>query len=113
METAQHYWQVEGRLQQYGGIEQAGEIVAAPLTHDVDRFIQLLRRGAVTANPYPVKPLDSKRQGVTLATVFQYRSQRLCHRWQFWLDASSPRWLTGTDALFGAPIFLQNWSVAA
>ena len=110
METAQHYWEVEGRLQQYEGVESAGAIAADNLTSDLGRFIQLLRRGAVTANPYPVKPLDPNRQGVTLATVFQYRSQRLCHRWQFWLDASSPRWLTGTDALFGAPIFLQNWS---
>ena len=110
METAQHYWEVEGRLQQYGGGEPAGAIAPAPLTSDIGRFIQLLRRGAVTANPYPVKVIDAKRQGVTLATVFQYRSQRLCHRWQFWLDASSPRWLSGTDTLFGAPIFLKNWS---
>jgi len=75
----------------------------------VARFIQLLQRGTVSANPYPVKPLDPSRPGVTLATVFQYRAQRLTHRWQFWLDASSPRWLTGRDELFGAPIFLQNW----
>ena len=110
METAQHYWEVEGRLQQYSGVEQAGAIAADKLTSDVGRFIHLLRQGAVTANPYPFKPLNPKRQGVTLATVFQYRSQRLRHRWQFWLDASSPRWLSGTDALFGAPIFLANWS---
>ena len=110
METAQHYWEVEGRLHHYGGLEGAGAIASAPPLSDVGRFIQLLRRGTVTANPYPVKTLDPKRQGLILATVFQYRSQRLCHRWQFWLDASSPRWLTGTDALFGAPIFLKNWS---
>jgi hypothetical protein len=30
------------------------------------------------------------------------------HRWHFWLDAGSPRWLTGIDALFGAGIFLQQ-----
>ncbi|MDJ0702308.1 MAG: hypothetical protein QNJ46_03430 [Leptolyngbyaceae cyanobacterium MO_188.B28] len=110
IETAQHYWEVEARLQQCGGVEGEGAIAPNTPNSDVVRFIQLLRRGTVTANPYPVKSLDPKRQGVTLATVFQYRSQRLCDRWQFWLDASSPRWLTGTDALFGAPIFLKNWS---
>lgn len=103
METAQYFWDVEQRLELYGGIP--GENTLS----DVGRFVQLLQQGTVSANPYPTKPLDGKQQGVTLATVFQYRAQRLTHRWQFWLDAGSPRWLTGRDDLFGAEIFLSNW----
>ncbi|MEO1592145.1 MAG: hypothetical protein AAFU71_12745 [Cyanobacteria bacterium J06632_22] len=110
-ETAQYFWEVEGRLKLYGGFP--GDPVMGPSSgrhsQDVHRFIQLLQRGTVSANPYPVKPLDPARTGITLATVFQYRAQRLTHRWQFWLDASSPRWLTGRDELFGAPIFLHHW----
>jgi hypothetical protein len=46
---------------------------------------------------------------VTLATIFQYRSSRQFHRWQFWLDAGSPLWLKGGAAtLFGAPLFIQE-----
>ncbi|MBE9079896.1 hypothetical protein IQ241_21820 [Romeria aff. gracilis LEGE 07310] len=107
METAQYFWRVEERLRLYGGLPQPGQ---SSKLSDVGRFIQLLQSGAVSANPYPVKPLVAGRQGVTLATVFQYRAQRLTHRWQFWLDAGSPRWLTGKDELLGAPIFLQDWS---
>ena len=103
METAQYFWEVEQRLALYGGMP--GE---EPLS-DVGRFIRLLQRGTVSANPYPARSLDGERQGVTLATVFQYRAQRLTHRWQFWLDAGSPRWLTGRDELFGAEIFLSDW----
>ena len=107
METAQHFWEVEGRLQ----LQQ--RFSGQPLETDLSaegRFLHLLHQGIVTANPFPVKPLDYGQQGVTLSTVFQYRSQRLTHRWQFWLDAGSPRWLTGTDALFGYPIFLRGWT---
>ncbi|MEM8807612.1 MAG: hypothetical protein AAGF01_16455 [Cyanobacteria bacterium P01_G01_bin.38] len=104
METAQYFWEVEGRLKLYGGLPNATQ------PSDVGRFIELLQRGTVAANPYPVQSLDPNRQGVTLATVFQYRAQRLNHRWQFWLDAGSPRWLTGKDELFGSAIFLKSWS---
>ncbi|MBF2034246.1 MAG: hypothetical protein IGR92_01920 [Leptolyngbyaceae cyanobacterium T60_A2020_046] len=106
METAQHFWLVEGRLQQQQRF--SGEKLAADLPPE-GRFLQLLQQGIVTANPFPVRP-EAQNQGITLATVFQYRSQRLSHRWQFWLDAGSPRWLTGTDALFGYPLFLRGWS---
>ncbi|NEP17079.1 MAG: hypothetical protein F6J97_09240 [Leptolyngbya sp. SIO4C1] len=104
METAQYFWEVEGRLQLYGGLPNPTQPSPA------GRFIELLQRGTVAANPYPARSLDAARQGVTLATVFQYRAQRLTHRWQFWLDAGSPRWLTGKDELFGAPLFLSDWS---
>ncbi|MDX2099024.1 MAG: recombinase family protein [Leptolyngbyaceae cyanobacterium bins.59] len=103
METAQHYWEVETRLRQSEGEEPA---IQAP----VGRFIQLLRSGTITADPYPVRPLGMIRPAVMLANIFQYRSNRLAHRWQFWLDAGSPRWFTGTEALYGSPLFLQNWS---
>ncbi|NEP60592.1 MAG: hypothetical protein F6K31_26930 [Symploca sp. SIO2G7] len=103
METAQYFWEVEQRLALYGGLPGENGL------SDVGRFIQLLQRGTVSANPYPARSLDGERQGVTLATVFQYRAQRLTHRWQFWLDAGSPRWLTGRDELFGAEIFFSDW----
>ncbi|MEO1510042.1 MAG: hypothetical protein AAFU84_20575 [Cyanobacteria bacterium J06633_23] len=103
METAQYFWEMEQRLALYGGLPGDDSL------SDVGRFIQLLQQGTVSANPYPARSLDGERQGVTLATVFQYRAQRLNHRWQFWLDAGSPRWLTGRDELFGAEVFLSDW----
>lgn len=103
IEAAQHYWEVSRRL-------RSRERYEAPAYMTVNRFIQLLNSGTITANPYPVRPMGPASNAVTLATVFQYRSNRRTHRWQFWLDAGSPRWLTGIDALFGAPLFLRNWS---
>ena len=104
METAQYFWQVEERLRLIDGPPDPDKLSA------VGRFIQLLQRGTVSANPYPVKPLTPDRQGITLATIYQYRIQRLTHRWQFWLDAGSPLWGMSAGELFGAPIFLQSWS---
>ncbi len=128
METAQHYWEVEARLRQVAiarpDIAQPDVIqpVAQALTtppiavrvdtvteSSVEGFIQLLRGGTITADPYPAQRLVAQ-QAVTLATIFQYRANRCAHRWQFWLDAGSALWLTGGGALFGAPIFLQEWS---
>lgn len=103
LETAQHYWEVHTRLQR-------GQRREMPPSQTVNRFIQLLQKGAIAANPYPVRPLGPASNAVTLATVFQYRSSRRHHRWQFWLDAGSPRWLSGVDALFAAPLFLRDWS---
>ncbi|MGF1536255.1 MAG: recombinase family protein [Elainellaceae cyanobacterium] len=101
METAQHYWEVDARLRSSGLQEPTRATIAG--------FIQLLRDGTITADPYPVRPLKPAA-AVTLATAFQYRSLRLSHRWHFWLDVSSPLWLTGAPPLFGAPIFLSAWS---
>lgn len=137
METAQHYWDVEARLRQVASAqldlaqpdpvqprptppepstpaepEQAIPSAARGETatsSSVECFIQLLRAGTITADPYPAQRL-LPRQAVTLATIFQYRANRCAHRWQFWLDAGSTLWLTGGGALFGAPIFLQEWS---
>ncbi len=93
LETAQHYWEVANRTQ-----------TDEPTT--LANFIQLLRRGTVTANPYPVRPIQP---AVTLANIYQYRTSRLSHRWQFWLDAGSPLWASGGAAvLFAAPLFLQD-----
>ena len=103
IEAAQHYWDVDSRLKRTQRFD-------APAAMTVSRFIQLLQSGTVTANPYPVRPIEPDRHAVLLANVFQYRSSRRAHRWHFWLDAGSPRWLSGVDSLFGAPLFLQGWS---
>lgn len=103
IEAAQHYWEVSRRLRQHDRAEP-------PAAMTVSRFIQLLRSGTVTSNPFPVRPIGPASNAVTLANVFQYRASHRAHRWQFWMDAGSTRWLSGVDALFGAPLFLQDWS---
>ena len=103
IETAQHYWEVNQRL-------RSGQRGESPTGMALARFIQLLRTGAIAANPYPVRPIGPERNAVTLANVFQYRSSRGVHRWHFWLDAASPRWLSGVDSLFAAQLFLHEWS---
>ncbi|MCV3214835.1 recombinase family protein, partial [Plectonema radiosum NIES-515] len=81
----------------------------SPPSSTVGEFIQLLRRGTITANPYPMRPVGPASKAVTLATIFQYRASRRSHRWHFWLDAGSPLWSKGGAAtLFGAPFFLQH-----
>lgn len=102
LETAQHYWEIDTRLRQIAPVE------TTPHTTIIE-FIQLLRRGTITANPYPVRSIGKARKAVTLATIFQYRSSRRSHRWHFWLDAGSPLWAKGGAAtLFGAPFFLRD-----
>ncbi|MEL6855597.1 MAG: hypothetical protein AAFO83_10885, partial [Cyanobacteria bacterium J06607_13] len=106
METAQYFWEVEERLILCDGPRQRRDTTGLS---DVGRFIQLIQKGTVSANPYPVNPLSLGRKGVTLSTIYQYRAQRLSHRWQFWLDAGSPLWASSAGELFGAPLFLQSW----
>ena len=106
METAQYFWEVEERLILCDGPRQRRDDTGLS---DVGRFVQLIQRGTVSANPYPVNPLSLGRKGVTLSTIYQYRAQRLSHRWQFWLDAGSPLWASSAGELFGAPLFLQSW----
>lgn len=104
METARHFWEVDRRVQQHD------PLFVTP-SETVGDFIQLLRRGTITANPYPSSSLIEKEGAITLANIFQYRSQRSFHRWQFWLDASSHLWHQGGAAtLFAAPLFLREWS---
>jgi hypothetical protein len=103
METAQHFWEVDRRL-------RLNEAIATSDTETVARFVQLLRRGTISANPRPVRTFGTPG-AIALATIFQYRSLRASHRWQFWLDASSPLWEKGGAAtLFGAPLFLRERS---
>lgn len=104
METAQHFWEVNRRIREHEPSSQAQSAVIA-------QFINLLRRGTITANPRPTGQFSPQISAITLATVFQYRSLRSFHRWQFWLDASSPLWSQGGAAtLFAAPLFLKQWS---
>jgi hypothetical protein len=103
METAQHYWEVATRLRHDNPRD-------VPIAATVRQFIQLLREGTITADPYPARPIGRAGQAVTIATIYQYRSDRRSHRWQFWLDAGSPFWLSGGAGLFGAPLFLRQWS---
>ncbi len=105
-ETAQYFWEVEDRLNL---TDKSRSKLEKPGLSDVGRFIQLIQKGTVSANPYPVNPLSPTRKGVTLSTIYQYRAQRLSHRWQFWLDAGSPLWASSAGELFGAPLFLQSW----
>ncbi|MBD2665110.1 hypothetical protein B6N60_04663 [Richelia sinica FACHB-800] len=105
LETAQHYWEVETRLKQ-NDLQLPSHSQAS---NTISEFIQLLRRGTITANPYPVRPYGNARKAVTLATIFQYRASRRFHRWHFWLDAGSPLWAKGGAAtLYGANLFLRD-----
>ncbi|HEY9609662.1 recombinase family protein [Allocoleopsis sp.] len=151
METAQHYWEVDGRLRQElkvrrlnvesfnlqpstpnnlqpstpsnlqpsnlqpstsNNLKPSTPSNLLTSTQTIAQFIQMLRRGTVTANPYPVRRLPTAASNaVTLATIFQYRASRRSHRWHFWLDAGSPLWLSGGAAtLFAAHLFLKDWS---
>jgi hypothetical protein len=104
LETAQHYWEIDTRLRQVN----AQLPTNSELSTTISEFIQLLQRGTITANPYPVRPIGRAKKAVTIATIFQYRASRKFHRWHFWLDAGSPLWAKGGAAtLFGAPFFLQ------
>jgi len=105
-ETAQHFWKVETSLRPAGQSPPASSVVC--------QFIQLLRRGAITADPLPVNPGLGRPPAVTLATTFQYRMARLRHRWHFWLDVSSPLWQDGgVVVLWGAPYFWRTSSPGA
>ncbi len=103
IETAQHYWDIDTRLRKT-------EHPWPTLPETIESFIQLLRRGVATANPYPTQTGVQTRSAVVLATTFQYLNARLHHRWQFWLDAGSQLWqYSGSTALWGAPLFLKSF----
>ena len=103
LDMATHYWEVDRRVRQF-------DVRSLPPSATVRSLILLLRSGAVTANPYPIKPVGAAADAVTIASVFQYRLERSAHRWQFWFDAGSGRWLDGVDALFASPLFLTQWT---
>lgn len=103
-ETTRHFWEIDRRLRQYNPNPKSPQ-------ETLIEFIQLLQRGTITANPRPMYYLGKKPSYVTLATIFQYRSLRTYHRWQFWLDISSNLWEKGgASVLFCAPLFLRKWS---
>ncbi|MGL5509488.1 MAG: recombinase family protein, partial [Microcoleaceae cyanobacterium] len=115
METAIHYEEIENRLTYYQDnfpyippINIMGQM--SPWSREkIGQFIQILQRGIISANPYPVKVMGKSQSAVTLATIFQYRNQRSCHPWQFWLDVGSPLWLSsGSANLFAFPLFLRS-----
>ena len=116
METAQHYWSATARLRQVaatipqGVSPSANQAASQAASQSAGQFIRLLLDGTITADPYPVRPIGKANQAVTVSTIYQYRTDRRSHRWQFWLDAGSAFWLTGGGALFGAPLFLRDWS---
>jgi hypothetical protein len=102
LETAQHYWEIDTRLKQ---------TITNSTTQNntIAEFIQLLQRGTISANPYPIRPIGKRKKAITLATIFQYRAGHKHHKWHFWLDAGSPLWAKGGAAtLFGANLFLQD-----
>lgn len=102
-ETAQHFWEVEKRLRQ-------NEACLTLPTTTLAQFIQLLRRGTISANAHPGSSLKPHEKALTIATIYQYRAWRGNHRWQFWLDVSSNLWdQGGATSLFAAPIFWQDW----
>lgn len=101
IETAQHYWEVDARLRKT-------EADWPTVSEAIANFIQLLRRGVITANPYPATNQQT-RSAVVLATSFQYLNARLQHPWQYWLDAGSQLWQYGGEVdLWGASLFLAN-----
>jgi hypothetical protein len=108
LETAQHYWEVDTRLRQTDKILLTLH-TQQTLSTTITEFIQLLRRGTITANSYPMRPIGNARKAVTLATIFQYRASRRNHKWHFWLDIGSPLWAKGGAAtLYGATLFLKD-----
>ena len=114
IESSQHYWDVQ---RQVARSSPAGVVKPETIEEEqaiVDRFVRLLRSGAIAADPFPLHSVSGGEStavpSVLLSNIFQYRSTRQTHRWQFWLDAGSSLWEKGgTAELFGAPLFLQEW----
>ncbi|MEM6502334.1 MAG: recombinase family protein [Cyanobacteria bacterium P01_C01_bin.89] len=102
LEAVQRYWDIAVRLAGPSQRPNPAQVTA--------ELIQLLRTGAIAANPTPLTSLQPKPVAVTLATIFQYRTTHQTHPWHFWLDAGSNLWPKGGAAqLFGAPLFLRQW----
>jgi hypothetical protein len=99
-ETAQHFWDIQKRLENQN------------INNILTQLINLLRKGTITANPLPmaiIPPLNViETKAVAIASVYQYRSCRIHHRWQFWLDVGSNYW-SQSGELLGSPIFLKSW----
>lgn len=100
-ETCQHFFAGDRRL----------KTATTPDHAPLGELIQMLQAEIVTANPRPQHSFcRSPHQAITLATIFQYRSARLHHKYQFWLDAGSQLWEKGGAAtLFGYGLFQHHW----
>ncbi|NCO76365.1 MAG: recombinase family protein [Cyanobacteria bacterium] len=99
-ETAQHFWQIQQRLGNQNNYDM------------MTKLVTLLRKGTITANPLPMEVIpflkQSSKKAVTIASVYQYRSYRSHHPWQFWLDVGSHLWSQSSE-LFASSIFLKSW----
>lgn len=99
-ETAQHFEEINQRLHNHN----VNLIVA--------QFISLLRKGTITANPFPmtiIPPLQEiQYNSVSIAPIYQYRVSRQHHPWQFWLDVGSSYW-SKSSQLFASSVFLKSW----
>lgn len=99
-ETAQHFWDIQKRLENQN------------INNILTQLINLLRKGTITANPLPmamIPPLNAiETKAVAIASVYQYRSCRIHHRWQFWLDIGSNYW-SQSGELLASSIFLKSW----
>jgi hypothetical protein len=101
MEAAHRHWAIATALAPHS---------TTPAIAIAGRFIRLMQRGAITANPLPVSRLLPATHAITLATIFQYRISHQAHRIHYWLDISSPLWLQGGSAvLTGADLLLRSW----
>jgi hypothetical protein len=100
-ETCQHFFAGDRRL------HPESEATDAPLRE----LLQLIQSETVTANPRPTSLFYRPQQNaIILATIFQYRSARLHHNYQFWLDAGSRLWEKGGAAtLFAYGLFQRHW----
>ena len=109
-ETVAHFWQVQQKL----GNHNIQDILT--------QLINLLIKGTITANPLPVVDRlfasDNSTENnltiipesdcVTIANIYQYRTNHLQHRWHFWLDVGSNFW-SQSSHLFASELFLQEW----
>ncbi|MGI0483418.1 recombinase family protein [Geminocystis sp. CENA526] len=99
-ETAEHFGKIQEKLHH------------SNMNLIISQFISLLRKGTITANPFPVSfipPLQEvQNNAVSIVPIYQYRISRLHHPWQFWLDVSSPYWSKSSE-LFASSIFLKSW----
>ncbi len=100
LETANHYWEVQNRLR------QTNSGIIEPI---IAQFIQLLTQGTIAANPYPLPTITELSRGITLANIYQYRSLKTHHRWQFWLDVGSSFWSQSSlGMLYGSMLFWHD-----
>ncbi len=102
METAAHYWEIHGRMQRI-------EPTNSGDSETIARFIQLLRQGTVTANPFPVRPEGPAAKPSPSPTSFSTAAAAAPTNGTFGWMHGSPLWLSGGAAtLSGAPLFLRS-----